>query len=480
MSPALVAVILAALWWAGAPRPRPDLRFSAPMVARPGSTIGLRAWQVMETEETGATAIGAPQVAVALRDRSGSVLAETTLRESRVQGSEGQLAVPNGLDDVLTLVARAAIDGREVAVERTLYVQESIESRAPRGREVNPFRAYELGPLRLFGKSSEALTLDPRIEEGACVPELRCWLSVWVGDSRGRVRITPLAGVRLESSPQSVRHGFARVPLSVGGSEARLDVELWTKDGGRVAAREARLPVVPGGLVVRADAQGGRARLQWDQIGGPRPVLIDVFDGGRWVDALSLSPADPVFSLPGPGVWRIQARPDLFSDDTAGVSYVVVAEPGGPGIIRQAAEAVIDEADRQGLDPLAMAILAGRVSDAAVRDAVLALFAIPSFDVVSTGTGASSRIEDDQAFDRDQDRRRWLAAGAIFAIGLLVSGILFRLDLLARAEARRLVDPIENEARGRSRPRSSGRGLWAFVLFVFVLMAFLALSKRWF
>jgi hypothetical protein len=477
VSPVAVSLILAALWLAGAPRPRPDLRFSAPMVARPGETIGLRAWQVLEAKS--GTEIGAPEVEVALRNGSGSILAETKLRKSRVQGTEGRLAIPEAIDDVLTLVARAAIEGREVGVERSLYVQAAIQSRAPRGRAVNPFQVYELGPIRRSSKADQSVMIDPRIEEGACVPELRCWLSVWVGGHRGQVRIVPLAGLRIDSAVQTVRHGFARFPLSVAGSEARLEVELLRDDGTLLAARQARLPVVPGGLVAHATAKDGRVHFEWDQIGGPAPVLIDVFEGDRWVDALSLSPADPVFTLPGRGVWRVQARADLFSDNTAGVSYVVVPKPGGSGALRQAAEAIMREADREGLDPLALTILAGEMPAAAADDAIGALFAIPSFDVVSTGAASSSRVGDDEAFHRVQEHRRWMAAAAIFAIGLLVSGVLFRMDLLARADARRLLDALGDEAPSRSR-RSPGRGLWAFVLFVFVLMALLALSKRWF
>lgn len=479
VSPVAVALILAALWLAGAPGPHPDLRFSAPMVARPGETIGLRAWQVLETN-SGTTEIGAPRVEVALRNDSGSLLVETTLRESHVQGAEGKLAVPQDLDDVLTLVARATIEGQEVAVERRLYVQAAIESRAPRGRSVNPFQAYELGPIRISSEADKDVIIDPRIEEGACVPELRCWLSVWVGGHRGRVRVVPLAGLRIDSAVQTVRDGFARFPLSVAGSEARIEVELLRDDGTQVAVRQARLPLVPGGLVARAMLEDGRVHFEWDQIGGPTPVLVDVFAGERWVEALSLSPADPLFALPGPGVWRIQARADLFSDDTAGVSYVVVPQPGGPGALRQAAQAVMSEADREGLDPLAMAILSGEMPNGAAGDAIRALFAIKSFDVVSEGAASSSRIGEDETFDRNQDRRRWLAATAIFAIGLLVSGILFRLDLLAQADARRLLDTLGDEAPARPRRNPPGRALWAFVLLVFALMALLAVAKRWF
>ncbi|HET6417720.1 MAG TPA: hypothetical protein VFG22_15590, partial [Polyangiales bacterium] len=130
MSPLLVAIILATLWIAGTPPEVPDLRLSAPLVAQPGTSIGLRAWQLAE-DENGSPVILAPGVLVELQNEVGLVLATTELVESLVQGREGRLSIPAGVDEVLTLVAHAEIDGRDVSVERALYVQEGIESRLP-------------------------------------------------------------------------------------------------------------------------------------------------------------------------------------------------------------------------------------------------------------------------------------------------------------------------------------------------------------
>jgi len=479
MSPLLVAIILAALWMAGAPPMVPDLRLSAPVVARPGTTIGLRAWQVDEDED-GYIVIDAPAVAVELRNAGGMVLARTELEKSLVQGREGHLQVPAGLDEVVTLVALSEIDGREVSVERTLYVRESIESRLPKGRAVNAFQAYELGPIRGVDSGREATALDPRVEEGACVPDLRCWLSVWVGEPVEAVRLRPIAGARVESSSVRPSNGFARFPVVVAGSEGRVEVEALGKDGVIVAAREVRLPVVPGGVVARASATDGRIEVQWEQLGGRGPVLVDVFQDRRWMYAFSLSPDAPLLPALGPGVWRLQVRADLFSDNTAGVSYATVAEPQGPGRARQAVEALLADADREGLDPLAMAIIDGAVPEADDDDLLRALFAIPSFDVVAIGPGTSARIGVDETLEQKQELRRWLAAGAILLIGLVVSMVLLRIELLAQARARQLLDDFGDEAPPPRGGAPSGRGLWAFVLLVFVLMAVLALSKRWF
>jgi hypothetical protein len=479
MSPLIVAAILAALWMAGAPPVIPDLRLSAPLVARPGTTIGVRAWQV-DQDTDGYTVILAPAVAVELRNAAGMVLAKTDLTESLVQGVEGHVQVRGGLDGVLSLVALAEIDGRSVSVERALYVRESIESRLPKGRAVNAFQGYELGPIRA-GHSRRAVgVLDPRVEEGACVPELRCWLSVWVGAEAVAVRVRPLAGVRTGSRSVEPSNGFARFPLVVAGNEGRVEVEALGPDGVVVAAREVRLPVVPGGIVARASVTDGAIELEWEQLGGRDPVLVDVFEGRRWMHALSLSPDAPHFPVLGPGVWRLQVRADLFSDNTAGVAHVVVADPDGPGPARHAATAVLAEADREGLDPLAVAIIDGDAPRPGTEDLLRALFAVPSFDVVAVGAGTSARVGTDEALDGEQELRRWQAAAAILLIGLMVSMVLLRVELVAQARARQLLDELGDEAATPRRTASPGRGLWAFVLLVFVLMAVLALSKGWF
>jgi hypothetical protein len=472
----LVSLILAALWLAGAPPEVPDLRFSAPVVARPGTSIGLRAWQIARDED-GVPAVVAPTVAVELRNGAGLTIATTTLSQSRGQGVEGSLEVPRDLHGEHSLVATAEIDGSEVSVARALHVREAIDSRRKKGRSVNAFQVYELGPLRIVDRALAPSVLDARVEEGACVPDLRCTLIVWVGKWQGRIRVRSLAGVRSESPVVEAVGGFARLDVLVRGQEGRVAIEALGDGATPVAAREVRLPLVSGGLVARASQEGRGIRLDWDAIGGTQPVLVDVFADHRWTRATSLSQAEPTLEPLPPGVWRLQVRPDLFSSNTAAVAFVVVPGSDDHDRLRPAAEAVMADAEQQGLDPLAMAILDGSFAGAA-DGALRALFAVPAFDVVETGPGVSSRIGIDEARSRAQDTRRWWAAGVILIVGFIVSMVLLRVELVAQARARRLlVDLGEGAPPARA---AFGRGLWAFVLLVFVLMAVLALSKRWF
>ncbi|MGB5703799.1 MAG: hypothetical protein WBM48_13345, partial [Polyangiales bacterium] len=218
--------------------------------------------------------------------------------------------------------------------------------------------------------------------------------------------------------------------------------------------------------------------LDWDALGGPGPVLVDIFDEHRWADARSLGPGDSRLGALAPGVWRLQVRPDLFSNNTAAVAFIVVTDPAGGDPLRLAADAVVANADRDGLDPLAMSILEGAFTGSS-RDAIEALFAVQSFDVVAMGAGVSSTVGVDEVAALAQERRRWWAAGAILVLGFIVSMVLLRVELVAQARARRLLEDLGEGAAPPRRP-SFGRGLWAFVLLVFVLMAVLALSKRWF
>ena len=470
--------MLAALWISGTPPSTPDLRLSAPVVARPGASIGLRAWQV-DRDDEGYTVVRAPPVEVELRNEAGMRLGGIALDASHVHGREGTLPIPPDVDGELTLVARAAIEGREVNVERTLYVREGIDSKLPKGREVNAFQVYELEPIRAHDPARAPGVLDPRVEEGACVPDLGCTLIVWTGDWSGRVRFRPRVGVLADSAPRPVEGGFATIPLTVRGQEGLGVVEAVAPDGRVTASREVRLPLVQGGLVARASLRDGALFLAWESLGGEAPVLVDVFEDHRWVRAFSLHPEHPVADAPGPGVWRIQARADVFSDNTAAVAYVVVPATGDTDTLRAAAESVMKTADREGLDPLAAAILDDRFSGDA-DGAMRALFAAPSFGVVAVGPGVSARIGVDEALAREQDIRRWQAAGVILLLGFVVSMVLLRVELTAQARAGRFLDELGDEGAARRHRSPPGRGLWAFVLLVFVLIAVLALSKRWF
>jgi hypothetical protein len=477
LSPMLVAIILATLWLAGAPADVPDLRFAAPIVARPGTSVGLRAWQ-MDRDEAGFPVVRAPAVHVELRSRVGIVLARTTLAPSHVQGLEGRLEIPADADGELSLIARTEIDGRALSVDRTLYVRAGIDSRLPAGRSVNAFQTYELGPIRVTDSKRAPQVIDARVREGVCGPDLRCTLVVWVADWEGRLRVRSLAGVQLDTDAVQTSSGFARLPVVVRGQEGRLAIDALGNDGAVLATRELRLPVLPGGLVAHAERDGSSLRLEWQALGGPQPVLVDVFQEHRWVDARSLAPGGGRLGPLPPGVWRLQVRPDLFSDNTAAVAFAVVTDPPGSNPLPLAADAVLAHAQRDGLDPLAMAILDGRFAGN-VRDALDALFAVPSFDVVAMGPGVSTTIGADDDSAPVQERRRWWAAAAILLLGFIVSMVLLRAELVAQSEAARLLEALGDGTRPPAR-FTAGRGLWAFVLFVFVLMAVLALSKRWF
>jgi hypothetical protein len=303
-------------------------------------------------------------------------------------------------------------------------------------------------------------------------------LSVWVGQKPTRLRVNSIVGVRFETTVIGPAEGFFRFPLVVVGNEARIEVQALGSGDRVVASRQVRLPVVPGGISVRASVDGGRVRLEWDELGGSGPVLVDVYRGNQWSHAVSVTPAQPWLPISlDPGVWRLQLRRDLFSRNTAGVAHVVIPSTLGTEL-DVAARALLADAQREGLDPIAVAILDGLVPHDQTRDAIRALFGPRNFGVVSLATVAS-HLE----ADSDSNHRgiaRWVAAAIILAIGVLVSLALLRLELFAQGRSRELLEDFEDAEPVPSSGLPLERWLWVFVFFVFVLIAALALSKGWF
>jgi hypothetical protein len=126
-----------------------------------------------------------------------------------------------------------------------------------------------------------------------------------------------------------------------------------------------------------------------------------------------------------------------------------------------------------------MAILDGSF-DGDPAAAARAVLAIPAFDVVTLGRGVSSRIGVDEAAAEAQEARRWRAAFLILIVGLFVSVVLFRVEVVAQQQADRLLESLAAGNEVGVPRRTAGRGLWLLALFVFVVIAALALSKGWF
>ncbi|MGB5810549.1 MAG: hypothetical protein WBG86_08475, partial [Polyangiales bacterium] len=378
-APIAVALILATLWLSEAP-PRPiGFSFSAPSVVAPGTRIALRAWQLTDD------GIDAPSTSVDLFDRKGTLISTTIMTPSRVAGLEAEIMLPKDVQGVVQLVAHTRIDGEAVSASYSVSVETEEAFRAYRPvRETSPFQVYELGPLQRLDPVRAPEALDPRVEEGACVPELPCWLSVWVGDEPTRVRLRPITGVRLDETEAGPAAGFLRFPVVVAANEARIEVQALDPTGRPVATRQIRLPIVPGGIVARGRVSGAQVRISWEELGGATAVLVDAYLGNRWTYAMSVTPDRPVLPVSlEPGVWRLQVRRDLFSTNTAGVTHVAVTGGGRNDPLRMAARAVLDDAARDGLDPIAVAAENGEISPAQAEDAILALFGPRNFGVVA-------------------------------------------------------------------------------------------------
>ncbi len=437
------------------------------------ATVGMRVWRGDDDS------LEAPATIVQAFDERGNIIAETELRVSKVAGLEGDVAIPSGTEGVVTLLATSHIDRRTVQVRYTAPVETGASIAAYRPeRQTSPFHAYELGPLRVPEPSTAPEELDPRIEEGACTPELTCTLSVWVGARSARVRVEPEVGVVLEGSDVRTGRGFLRFPLIVRGNEARIEVVALDSDDRPLASRWVRLPLAMGGVRAAAHVEGASVRLEWETLGAARPILVDVYRSNQWVHASSVTVDDPWLPLSlAPGVWRLQLRTDPFSEDTAAVIHVAIADSLFEAL-ELAAEDVLADGGSDGLDPLAVAVREGRIPVSESEAALAALFGPRNFGVVSS-SGVISSLADEPDPSR-RDWARWLAAAAIVGIGALVSSMLLRLEFATRRRAREVLEGFEDGLPASPRRAPLESWLWAFVLAVFLAIAAIALSKGWF
>ena len=279
--------------------------------------------------------------------------------------------------------------GKSVSVTRALYVRESIDSRLPTGRYSHRVSGVRARTDSRVGFEARRRAARPSRRGGRLRSRasLRAFRLGWRRRTSGSGCDPDRRCAEQPRAPCGPRAASRVFRLSSQEPRAESPSKRSTVDGAVLAAREVRLPLVSGGIVARAPARRPHPTWTGSSSQSCAPSSSTSFEDRRWVQAHSLSPDAPYLPAPGPGVWRLQIRADLFSDNTAGVSSFVVDDPARPDRARAAATAVLEDADRRGLDPLALAVLDGALPGASGDDAIRALFAVPNFDVVAVGSG---------------------------------------------------------------------------------------------
>lgn len=342
-----------------------DLQLFAPHWAPPGSPVAMRAFVVPHDPAASAGELPA-FVDIKLLSPHGELVVETSIRqaapiatspagemgvaptavdpnEARRYGLQGVLELPPGLaPGRYRLEAKAQLEPRpETSVTVTQGLDVTGDAPALAWRRLPPSTPGPIDRLALVetptepGPDGATMRLEPRVLGGACAEDLPCDLAVWVGEPAARLRIHSAYGfVPVTPEDELPQSGIVVFRGTVRDPEASVTM-IAARDGVDIARRVAPLP-----LVRRAPALApGTPRMLLGTSHGisirlgrePSPLLIDLFDDGRWVAALSRWPRPSLphgeaLALPlrADGLHRVQVRTDP-SDAATVVSRVVVS-----------------------------------------------------------------------------------------------------------------------------------------------------------
>jgi hypothetical protein len=328
---------LTALWSVERARFEHDLQLAAEPRARPGEQLALAAFLFRDVDATEGASLSASATTVRLLDESGRELAKTELTETPLTSMEGQLTLPSAISGQLTLEAESALEGERLLCRRALDVDEEAAPALAHGRIAGPLQQRSLGRVRTLSEAPAPDRLLVHAVGGACVPERRCQLLVWVGE--------PGAAIHLRASPSVEVLAPAAAPESAGlvafwvivrGPEAELTLEARRADQ-LVAERPLRLPVGLGEVAIYARqsiVEPSQAQVELAPPPGRDYAIVDLFARARWRATHTLESAHEASSYRPreqeltPGLLRIQARVDRFSAESAGARVLYVRSPG--------------------------------------------------------------------------------------------------------------------------------------------------------
>jgi hypothetical protein len=449
---------LLSLWFSERARVRDDLQLSAEATARPGETIALRAFYLKDVEAPSGPSLATPVTRVRLLDARDRVLGETQLQPARGDLSlEGSLRLPETLSGGLLLEARAQLHDRTPLIcRRALLVSESAPTLVARPREAAPLQQEALGALRQRVPSD--LVLLPRVVGGACVPEQRCTLLVWVGGEGAVVTLRHDAALRLEQLTPSAHGAFVVITPRVHGPEASLVLEA-RRGAELVAERTLRLPVALGETHVSVPRallrQGEELPLVLRPPPGRTSGIVDVFAAGRWRATRAFeAPSEAASLVLGPeraagGLVRLQAHSDRFGGEGAGARLVYVRAPGEEP---DAALARIAAAVRAaGFEPTPWDEARAHLS-AQAEPELAATFLLAALEGlrVPLPRAVSARPLELLRLSRAQTLLRFLVSGVLVVCALGVGLTLMRRGLGAQAEAEGILAEAWAEAEGSS------------------------------
>ncbi|MFW6050720.1 MAG: hypothetical protein ACODAU_06075 [Myxococcota bacterium] len=485
-APVAVAVLFTAVILAGAGSPGADLQLVAPEAAPPGREVALRALLLAELDRPEGPELRQAPVAVRLEASGGGRLASGVLRPSLGDGMEGTIALPAGREGDFRLRARATLDGETVRVQAPLRVERGAPPLASRGRLASPLQQYLPFPVRPVGEAAPPRPFEARIEGGACVPEQACRVLVWVGEPAAAVAVEPTAAVEPVGGAEAARTaGLVAFTVRVHGPEA--DLHLVARRGGEpVARRTVRLPIAQGAPALELPERILEApAAPVLRVRGVEPgdaVLVDAFREGHWErsgsavvggDGALGTPFDPL----GTGVWRLQVRKDVLSQEAAATRMAVVHAPGADRT--SAAGQLARRSRHAGFgDRFAGAVLGGEVPGASpTADQVSFLAALHELELIRLPQAHSGHLQRVVGAESTAGTWRMAAALAVLLVGMGVGIYVWRRGIRAQRQARRILEESEGAALGDRGVPWSVVGTAAFVVAVFGTVALLMLSR---
>lgn len=456
-----------------------DLHVMAPEAVRAGASVPIRAHLYAGLRDPEGPRLVLADIAVELRG-GGRVLARGKLAPSFASSLDGSLDAPADFVGPATLVARATVEDEAVAVERPLAIVRDAKPMVPAPRELRALQQLALGPVRAEAGAQAPDVLDVRVRAGACVPETPCEVDVRVGEPAAAIVVVATASVTpapASARPSAETAGVVALAVTTHGPEAELRVEAH-RAGARVATRSVRLPILLGveqlsaiEAMLPAPARP-RVRLS-GEAGG---CIVDAFHDGHWLRTGAITDcargALAPFAPLDAGIWRIQARRDPFSADSAAVRAMVLRrdhEQDGDVLATLARAALVAAPD----DAFAQAVAQNPTPHVtAFRASAGYLLALLEEGVVRQPAPASSLPAALDRLERERGRVHTYALVALAATALALTLLVARRGMRGGAEA----DRILTEAGSLRPPRRAFLLLRVAAVVASLLLAFAVIA----